>query len=271
MNILLATYSLEHLAGTETWTVTMADHLGKEHNVDVYAFTGIDNLIPANADKSKHYDIAIINHNVCLDALRSWNIDRRIFTSHGVIPEMERPVPGADVYAAVSEEVQAVVEQQGFNAVIIRNPIDTEYFTPAPVNQELKNILWMNNRAPNMEMVEPASDGYEYRIQTGWSGGVRENIKWADMVVTSGRGAYEAMSCGRNVCIVNWCGCDGIVNHESIIELRKCNCSGRRYQQWWPPERIREEFERYDPNLNMQPYILENNDVQKIAEQYLNV
>lgn len=270
MKILLATYSLEHLAGTETWTMTMFNHLSKSHDVDVFVMPGqINNLMPAGSDKTRRYDLAIINHNVCLDSLQDWNITRRVFTSHGVIPELERTVPGADTYVAVSEEVQAAVEGRGFACTLIRNPIDTDYFTRAPVNRTLKNILWMNNRAPNMELVEPASKGYEFRIQTGWAGGVKENIQWADLVVTSGRGAYEAMSCGKNVCIVNWCGCDGMVDRESILELRKNNCSGRRYGQWWPPARIRQEFEKYDPDLNLRPYILENNDVRVVAEQYL--
>lgn len=272
MKILLATYSLERRAGTETWTMTMFDCLSKSHDVDVFVLPGQrNNLIPAaGSDQKKHYDLAIINHNVCLEALRGWDISRRIFTSHGVIPSLEKPRPGADAYVAVSEEVQAALSQQGFDSVIIRNPIDTEYFSPAPVNQSLRRILWMNNREPTMDLIIPASEGYEFRIQTGWADGVRENIQWADMVVTSGRGAYEAMSCGKNVCIVNWCGCDGMVNHESILELRKFNCSGRRYKQWWPPERVRQEFEKYDPGLNMRPYILENNDVQKITGAYLN-
>lgn len=271
MRILLATYSLEHLAGTETWTMTMFNYLSKSHDVDVFVYPGNpNNLILAGSDKERHYDLAIINHNVCLESLQDWNISRRVFTSHGVIPEMERPIPGADSYVAVSEEVQAAVEGCGFNCTIIRNPIDSDYFNPAPVNQKLKTILWMNNRAPNMELVKPASEGYEYRVQTGWAGGVKENIQWADLVITSGRGAYEAMSCSKNVCIVNWCGCDGLVNYESILELRKNNCSGRRYRYWWEPKRIRQEFEKYDPDLNMRPYILENNDVRIVAEQYLN-
>jgi hypothetical protein len=247
----------------------MFEHLSKTHYVDAFAYDGMNNLIPATCSKETHYDLAIINHNVCLAALRDWNIDKRVFTSHGVIPDLEQPIPGADAYVAVSEEVQDSLSAKGFRSTIIRNPIDTEYFSPAPVDKTLKRILWMNNRAPNMELVEPSSKGCEYRIQTGWADGVKENIQWADLVVTSGRGAYEAMSCGKNVCIVNWCGCDGMVTPDTIYELRQYNCSGRRHNEFWTAERTRQEFEKYDPDLNMRPYIIENNDVEVIAEQYL--
>lgn len=271
MKILLSNYSLEHLAGSETWSMTMFHHLVKMgHDVDVFVSSlGENTLIPAECCKDKAYDLAIINHNKCLHELSDWNIKRRVFTSHGVFPALERPIPGADIYVSVSEEVQATLKKHWFESVIIRNPIDTDYFTPVKPNKELENILWMNNRKPMLDVIELASYGYNYRTQWGSRPGVKENIQWADLVVSSGRGIYEALSCGKNAMVANWCGCDGIVTGETMLELRKKNCSGRTHKEYWDTERIREEFNKYDPERDLRPYILENNNIAIIAERYL--
>lgn len=272
MKILMANVSLERLAGSETWTMTMYDYLSRRHDVDVYVPNGERNtLIKSGYDKSKKYDIALINHNVCLWELRDWNITRRIFTSHGVIPHLEQPEPGADRYVSVSEEVQDNLIRKGFESEIIRNPIDTDRFSYAKPNDTLRNILWMNNRAPNTAMIEEVSEGYDYRVQTGWSGGTVEAIQWADLVITSGRGVYEALSCGKNAMVVNWCGCDGFVTENNIESLRTVNCSGRFFNTHLPPPELRDVMAMYDPERNMRSYILENNNVEVAAERYLSL
>ena len=273
MKILLATFSLERRAGSETWTMTMFHQLKKMgHTVDVFVKSNDgNNLIDATCDKNTKYDIAIINHNVCLTDLATWDIKRRIFTSHGPTTELEQPVHGADVYVAVSEEVQENLTVKGFSSIVIRNPINTEDFSQVKPSKTLKKILWMNNRKPTDEMIIPASEGYEYRTQWGWRSDVKENIQWADLVITSGRGVYEALSCGKNAMVVNWCGCDGMVTEKTILEFKKKNCSGRTVGAFWPPERIREEFSKYDVNRNLRPYILENNNIATIARRYLDL
>jgi len=271
MKILLTNFSLDRLAGSETWTMTMFAQLVKlGHDVDIFVASSEDNtLISATCDKNKSYDLAIINHNNCLYELQDWRIKRRVFTSHGVIPGLEQPIPGADVYVSVSEEVQTNLYVKGFTSTIIRNPINTEYFTFVKQNKDLKKILWMNNNKPIPEMIEPVSVGYEYRTQWGWRTGVKENIQWADLVVSSGRGIYEALSCGKNAMVVNWCGCDGMVTEDTILEFRKTNCSGRTNKVFWNPDRMRQEFDKYDSSRDLRPYIIENNNIATVARRYL--
>jgi hypothetical protein len=120
-------------------------------------------------------------------------------------------------------------------------------------------------------LIEQVSQGFEYRVQTGWQDGVKENIQWADLVMTSGRGIYEALSCGKNAMVVNWCGVDGMVTRKNIEKLRTVNCSGRYYNQFWGPERMREELGLYDPGRNLRPYIIENHEVSTVAGGYLKL
>jgi hypothetical protein len=272
MKILLANNSLEYLGGTETWMITMFNYLSKEHDVDVYVPAHEKNtLIKKGFDESKEYDLGIINHKTCLKELSDFNIGKRIRTSHGVLPGEEEPTIGADIYVAVSEEVQSSLKGKGFDSCVIRNPIDTDHFGYSKPNPTLKKVLWMNNKTPMLSLIEQASKGYEFKIQTGFKNGTSSLMQEADLVITSGRGIYEALSCGKNAVIINWLGCDGLVTEENIIEFRKTNCSGRTFRECWEPERILEELKKYDPERNMRDYILENNEVSKIAEQYLSL
>ncbi len=275
MKILLTNYSLQYRAGSETWTMTMFNKLSKEYDVDVYVSkAGINALINASSDSKKHYDLALVNHNSCLHEISGWNIDKRVFTSHGIIPKLEQPISGADIYVSVSEEVQSNLVDKGFESVIIRNPIDTDYFIGSPGNDELKSILFLNNHALKIDcrkMIRSACSGYDFKILSGWETNVKENILWADLVISSGRGCYEALSCGKNVMIVNQFGCDGMVTEDNILELRKNNCSGRRYNYNWTVRDIVNEFEKYNSGRNMREYIVENNNVGIIAGEYLSL
>ncbi len=275
MKILLTNYDLSLWAGSETWTMTMFNYLSQRHFVDIYVSSNGENkLIDVGYDENGHYDLAIINHNICLNEIKGWDIDTRIFTSHGIVPRLERPIFGADIYVAVSEEVQAVMKRKWFDAEVIRNPINIDVFKPSPINKELKNILIFHARNV-LGTLREASRGYNLRVLTGWKPDVITDLAWADLVISSGRGCYEALSCGKNVLVAGVeqgiYACDGMVTPGSIFELRKNNCSGRRYGFKWTVKSLRGEFEKYDPERNMRPYILEHNNINIIAEQYLKL
>ena len=272
MKILLTNDRLDLKGGSETWTMTMFDYLSKKHGVDVYVAKGVNNLINADCSKEKHYDLAIINHNSCLKDTKDWNIETRIFTSHGVIPYLEKPISGADKYIAVSEEVQAGMKEIGFDAEVIRNPIDAEFFTPTPINRHLENILFLNNHARKIpyteKVIAACSQDYNFRILSDHKGDVKTHISWSDLVITVGRGCYESLACGKNVMVINRFF-DGMVTPESIFEFRKNNCSGRRFGFEWTAEDLKKELKKYNPDRNMRGYILEHNNINIIADEYL--
>lgn len=277
MLILLSNHALNHYGGSETWTRTMFDELSKFGKVHVYAASG-NTVFPDMPpfDPAVSYDRGILNHKRCLTYLREHaNIDRIIYTSHGVIPGAERPTEGADVYVAVSEEVQDRLAQDGYESVVIRNPIDLSRFTaktgPRP---NMKNVLWLSNNPRSKEkLIRGATKGMRLKIvgREGQLRDVRPAIKWADLVIALGRSAYESMAMKRNVIVLDYKGADGFVTPETMLELRKANCSGRRYGENWNIPRLVEEFGKYDSGLgdSLRSYIAENNNVETIAEQYL--
>lgn len=268
MNILLTNHSLDFRGGSETWVLTMLSHLSKHHDVDV--FTHFDNtLASASCDINKHYDLALINHNSCLISLSPWDIDVRIYTSHGIIPDLEKPVLGADAYVAVSEEIQKHMKLSGFNADIIRNPIDTNYFSYSPINKTLCNVLYLSNRWVDRSLLRSACPNLNLHVMLSRNTDPLSAITSSDLVITAGRGCYESLSCGKNVIVFNRGLSDGIVTWENILSLRRNNCSGRNLSLSYSAEDLASELNKYDPARNLRPYILSNNDVSFIANQYL--
>lgn len=264
MKILLTNHMIGGWTGSETWVYTMYNELSKHHEVDIYAHT--------KKTPQKDYDLALINHNTCLKDVMGWNIKRKVFTSHGVLPELEQPIEGADEYVAVSEEVQANLADKGFKSKVIRNPIDMERFKPEePVNDTLQNILFLSNYTSNVaNVVESACCGYNFKKIGGGTvvPNVEDYMNWADLVVTLGRGVLEALSCNRNVIIADYGGGDGFVTPENILEYRKKNNSGRTRRKMFTIDEFRKEMSLYDPQLKMRDYIKSNNDVKLITKLY---
>ena len=270
MKILLMNYILGGQTGSETWTATMAEELeNKGHEV----------TLKTDASRLEDiYDLAIINHNTCLATTKHLSC-KKIFTSHGVIPDLEQPVEGADVYVAESEEVQDSLKEKGFDSVVIRNGIDTEHYAPTrPVNRKLKNILFSSNYQSGAEkIIKEACD--KSSLNFNRIGGqnkttqVLYELNKADLVIGLGRTAYEAMSCGRNVIIYDYNGGDGFAHPHLLPDFRYNNCSGRYNKHQYTADDLVELFSLYnqDTGRRLRNYIIENNNIKKTAQQYLDL
>lgn len=274
MRILLTNHNLDVLGGTETWTKTMAEELTRlGHEVHLFSASGLYNLMPNYPRLDNNYDLALINHSVCLSALEGFNIKKRIFTSHGIIPELERPIEGADLYVSVSEEVQAHIKAQGFESTVIRNPIDTDKFIAPPVNEKLTNVLFLSNyQGDALKVISDATVGYNLEILGGQTRkNALELIQWADLVIGLGRSALEAMSCGRNVIVYDYAGAEGYVTPKTMMDFRTHNCSGRNRRLKLTVDDLKKMYAMYDPRNSMRDYILNHNNVRIIAQEYLSL
>ncbi len=79
---------------------------------------------------------------------------------------------------------------------------------------------------------------------------VEDYMREADVVVTLGRGAMEAMACGRNVIISDVYGLDGMVTPETYPELIRNNLSGRRYAKEVNVKNFSRELDKYSPDYS---------------------
>lgn len=240
MNILIANGEMENFfGGTQTWTITMVKFLRElGHNVH---FTGVNGRIHPSFRSEyqpliNRYDLLIANGNLAFNKFK--NISPiKILILHGILPQMEQPVSGADILLGVSEEVENNITKRGFKCDgIIRNPIDLDKYTTTNPVKEIKTIGFLDRRR-RFPFIEELSNRFNV-IQIGNppTTQIKEELDKCDLVVARGRGIYEAMSLAKNVIVsgnnsgrggkTEWM--DGFVDDTTFYIYRENNCSGRK-------------------------------------------
>ena len=261
MKILLTNNHLERLGGSETWVYTMAQEL-KRRGYKVGVYTKVKGYVSELLkdlidDEPQGYDLALINQNSCLDVDAKY----KIFTSHGTVPELERPIEGADYYVAVNENV---AEKYNIET-IIKNPIDTELFKPiTEIKDKPETILAITEE----KLYLPYNVIYPDRRKMN----MPELINKADIVISLGRGCLEAMSCGRPV--ITWdkrpyweARGDGYLDDLSKLTG---NVAGQYSRTDINLEEEIGKYKKEDGKINRE-YILEHHDVKKIVDKYLEL
>lgn len=282
--VLLATNHLDRLGGSETWTYTMAKEFERRGwKVEVFTMQNGDiaDKLPIVEAPTGEYDLILINHTTCLEALKDAK-GKKIFTSHGIYPAIEQPQEGADAYVAISEEVQKNMKEKGFEAEVIRNGIDCDRFKPKKkINKTPKRVLCMCQGEEAKNNVKKACEelGLEYddTFERVWN--VEDKINAADIVITLGRGAYEAMACGRAVIIYDsrpyspFKTADGIVTRSNAKKLATHNFSGRTNKLNWLVGEIKREIKKYKPVMgeDNRKIALASFNVKKQVEKYINL
>lgn len=284
MDILIANSEMQNFfGGTQTWTITMVKALRDlGHTVH---FTGLTKRINPAFKKDyeplkKDYDLVIANGNKTLKFYKD-KAPVVIFISHGVLPQQEQPVKGADIMLAVSEEVQDNIIKKGFKCNgVLRNPIDTQKYTTTNKVTEIKTIGFLDRRRKFPYLNEIKKKYNVIEIGNPPTTKVKEELDKCDLVVARGRGIYEAMSLSKPVIVSgNNSGrarqveiMDGYIDNTSFFEFRKNNCSGRYNNtkinnvKLFLNELDKVEIEQGEKNRKL---IEENNDARLIAKTLL--
>jgi hypothetical protein len=272
MRIVLATHWLSSFTGSETWTYTMAKYLSRKHNVYVKG-----NILGKMANRVrmlgvkvgeewKDGDFAIVNHNTNQDCPIPM-----IFTSHSKFAEIEQFPNKPCIKVAPSEE-----HAQGRTKNIIGQPIDLERFKYVGCRARPKRVLYLSNPgySKGLGIVKKAFHDLEVDHLDEEMFDIENKIKEADVVVSLGRGCYEALAMGKNVIngdFRNWSIAfqgAGMVTEDSFDELLKTNLSGRGNQITFTPSKLREELDKYNSsrNINMSQF-----EAQLIADKYVSL
>jgi len=295
MNILLSNLHLGRFCGSELATYTMAIELSKRrYNIDIFSLhygcvsnmlSKIENINIVKNDKFKNkYDLCLLNHKDCINYINNFRIDGKIVqTMRGIFIRHEKPSEYSDYYVSTSEEIKKYAkEKHNINSDIIRTAIDCKRFNIKNKLDKLKKVLILSNYGNGIETCKKACDylNLEYIIcgsvsepKRKWN--VEDYINECELVITIGRGVYESMACGRNVVVFDKrtysTGCDGFVTPDNIYELRKNNCSGRRYLYNYSYKDLANEIKKYDPDISykLREYVLENNEVNLVINKYL--
>ena len=212
MNILLAARDLSGIGGVQSYVDAVNNELERRgHRTELWW-----KLDPEH-DAAKHYsgqrfDLGIFAHGA-ETSMAFGCCERTLLVSHGLI-EPERPVPDADAYAFVSEECRdwwtthrdtgAVVSGWG-ERHIVRQPIDTVFWCPGETDRT-EPYCYRHSYYQGLEFLPEVCRDLGYSFVHGRDKSPEEARKWirgAACVISSGRGALEAMACGVPVIIAD--------------------------------------------------------------------
>ncbi len=274
LRILIGTHHLIDFTGSEIYTLTLAEQLIQEgHSVKVYSkyidkmrdqFATINVELIDDCQKLSKYefDIAHIHHNITAFEVRSVFPELpMIMVSQGVLPFLEQP-PIVDVgiskFLGISLEVINNLIKKGVPSSKVSyfpNIVDENKFRVGrQINEIPRKALIISGRLDKIRegIIRRACE--KLSIETRFIGGrfgsfpqkkVLSLIKESDIVFSLGRGAIEAMMCGRIPIIFDYLGGDGILTPLTFDEIRKNNFSGRRFNNNFSVEELVNEINKY--------------------------
>jgi len=303
MKILITNITLIYSGGSQLYTLDLASYLSEQgHEVVVFSpslgpiaqeISKLKNVIVTNnleQVKLIKFDVLHIHHNVNAYLVREYFPDvPALMVIHGVLPEYEQPPQidlGISKYIAVSQEVKEYMIKRydipESQIVIIHNWVNADKFKKkSDINEIPKRILVVSNHYPeeHRKIYETVCkrrglDITHVGLPDNSVTNVEDYMNNADIVITLGRGAMEAMSLGRNVIVSDIYGMDGMLNSKVYLESVKNNLSGRRYRRKVTEDRFETELDKYSfsNGITLQTIVKENHNREKnirdILKQY---
>lgn len=295
MRILVGNNGLGLPGGSETYTYALIKELVKRgHQVTAVGKEG-PGLISKKLGElgvkcffepvSGTYDLILLSHSSSIDLVKNV-IGFKVQTCHGIYPALEQPVPRMDAYVSISQEVYLHLKSLGYYSTIIPNGVDCDRYKPTtPINEKLTTVLSLAHSEPANQIIREACKIANVNLIINnkfkeWKWEVDEIINQSDLVISLGRGAYEAMASGRNVIIFdqrNYTNMpaigDGIITKDNVDDYLKNNCSGRYTKRVFDSQILAEELLKYNPQhgKDLREYALENLNIEKQVDKYLRL
>jgi hypothetical protein len=275
VDIVIGTHALG-LGGSETYAITLADHLQRlGHRVVVCA---------AGIGRGEELARACGVEVVALERYRGRACDRIVAQDGATALELAARNPGAPLaFVAHSEEFDPQLPPQlaeSTAAVVVLNdrverriralardlpvvrlgqPIDVARFRPRtrPGAMSRRVLMFGNNlRGRRLEHLERAVDraGMEL-VRAGTLGGetVSPELLFdeADIVMGYGRCVLEGMACGRPAYVYDHLGGDGWVTEDSYPALERDGFGGRALPEVLDFQRIADDLRDYSADMGL--------------------
>jgi hypothetical protein len=245
VKLIVATYKLSRAGGSETYAVTIAEHLARlGHSVTLYArelgdmaelareralhVCATAEELPSEADGV----IAGVDRSLALELVARYPKATRLFVVHSSEDVyLPPPVPNAfaativlnDLHAARAAACPCTGE-----VVRLRQPVDLKRFDPrGRVGERPARVLLLGNyhsrpdERAGMLRQAWAGAGLTWREAGGAKQAldIPSEIAQVDVVVGFGRSALEAMACGRLAYIHDQAGSEGWVTPQSYSRI----------------------------------------------------
>jgi len=299
MNILLGCNHLHEIGGSEQFNYTLAKAFINS-GVNVYVMLGnhtLKGLMSAEMKKDLGIEVDLIPRNLNFDAVflshnstvsrfhkeifsredLTFNKDNIFQICHGKFHSVERPQFWLDLqYLCISEEIGNYVRGivgENRDIFIIKNPIDTYKFHFTEINEIPRKIYSLSQSEKMNVLLKNICDdlgiAFDYNNKhENPTNNVIDKMFDADIVVSLGRGCYEAMSMGKNVIIADYRDymneglMDGMIDNYNFDDFLKNNCSGRFSNIKVDKVKIIKEIQKYSKEQGFKN--------REIAESYFN-
>jgi len=295
MKILVGNNKLRNPGGSETYTYALVNELVKRGHVVECVASGKEGMVSEKMKmlgvpvhfgtvRDKFYDLALLSHTTSI-ALAQDVSAFKVQTCHGIYHTLEQPVPLMDAYVAISEEVVLHLRMKGYNSTIIRNGVDCNRYVPNDENEKLNTVLSLAHGEEANNIIEEACNELDLDLLLQNKYGVPiwdiENyIRQADLVISLGRGVYEAAASAKNIIVFDSRAYakqgaigDGFVTDENFGKFLTHNCSGRYSKRQFKAENLQLELQQYSPEMGrkLRAFAIENLNIEKQVDKYLEL
>ncbi len=260
LTVLLGNHTLDYLAGSETWTYTLATELRRRgHSVVAFSprlgqiatkleAVGVS-CVSSLANMDEPAVIICNHHDITTDLHHRFPRAPIIATVHGTLHQdlrsreilPEHPVTDfkVDQYIAVSEEVQGLLSQAyAIESRIVRNFFDLTRFSWSPVVPDavprtiVVNDNYSTRRDEENKVIEQVAAHYGAQLrfigasfEKFWE--IEEALQQSDVVVGMGRSVLEGFCMGKMALVHGRWGTGGVLTQDTYDLLKQTNFSGR--------------------------------------------
>jgi glycosyltransferase involved in cell wall biosynthesis len=276
VDVVVGTHALG-LGGSETYAITLADHLQRLGHRVVICATGIgrgEKLARAcgvEVVALERYRGSSCDRIVAQDGATALELAARhpraplTFVAHSEEFDPQLPPQLADLAAAVivlNGRVERRVRALAADLPIVRltQPVDVSRFRPRtrPSTTPRRLLAFGNNlRGGRLELIAAAAEqaGLEV-VRAGTLGGGETTTSEllfddADIVMGYGRCVLEGMACGRPAYVYDHLGGDGWVTASSYSRLEEDGFGGRALPDAVDPDRIADDLRGYRPEMGL--------------------
>ncbi len=279
VKLLLATNHLG-LGGSESYLLTVAeqlDRLGHEavlyspepgRGAEVARERGIALIDEAGFGEDFHAAL-VQDGGVSFELADRCPGVPQLFVAHSEMFDLQAP-PQLDgmvgLVVALNDRIAARMRSYatGVEVVRLRQPIDTERFTPRgalPETPRSALLLSNNLHTDRLSMLETAcaEAGLELKRLGGLAGSTtdpRPALAGSEIVIGYGRSVLEAMACGRAAYVYDWKGGDGWVTPESYPAIEADGLGGRTGRAIIDARRLAQDLRNYDASMGPANYDL---------------
>ncbi len=264
--VLVGCNHLNDLGGSEIYTYTLIKSLSvlgwdvsfttfHEGTVSEKCKEFATFIDPTNISEHLFYKAIISHHSIVRLPINAIEV---IQVCHGTLPRLEQPSFLADHHISVSLGVYDHLNKCGVKSSIVNNLIDfSRFYIKREINDKPKRVLSLCQGEEADKNVEDACRILEIEFDSLsktrvaiWN--LEDRIMKADIVVSYGRGIFEAMACGRNAIVYDSRGYipnqgDGMVTEANFDSFLSLNCTGQINCIDFTKDLLVEEIKKYDP------------------------